>query len=122
MMRVLIVDDEPLVKRVLTHCLEREGYAVDCACNGEAALERIRAQSPDLLITDVNMPGMSGEDLCRAIHAEFPQRRFPILVMTSSSGRECRAWAEGIPDTDFVEKPVSPRILITRLGRLAAHA
>ena len=120
MMRILIVDDEPLVKRVLTLCLKREGYEVDSAGDGAAALERIRTQAPDFLITDINMPGMSGEELCRTIHTEFPQRRFPILVMTSSTGRESREWANNIPNTEFLEKPLSPRNLIARLGRLAA--
>ena len=122
MMRVLIVDDEPLVKRVLALCLQREGYAVEAVAEGSAALARVRAQAPDLLITDIHMPGMGGEELCRAIHAEFPQRRFPILVMTSSSGRESRAWAEDIPNTHFLEKPLSPHNLLARLRRVAVPA
>ncbi len=119
-MRILIVDDEPHVTRVLTLCLKREGYEVDCASNGAAALTRIRSQFPDFLITDINMPGMNGEQLCRAIQAEFPQRRFPILVMTSLTGAENREWAGTIPNTDFLEKPLSPRNLIAKLGSLAA--
>ena len=122
MMRVLIVDDEPLIKRVLTLCLERAGYAVECACDGADALERVRAQSPDFMITDVNMPGMGGEELCRAIHAEFPGRSFPILVVTATTSRASCAWALDIPNTDLLEKPISPRNLIARLRRTAAAA
>ncbi|MFA5913335.1 MAG: response regulator [Burkholderiales bacterium] len=120
-MRILIVDDEPHVMRVLTLCLRREGYEVDSASDGAAALTRIRSQPPDFLITDISMPGMNGEQLCRAIHAEFPQRRFPILVMTSMTGCENREWASRIPNTDFLEKPLSPRNLIARLAGFAAR-
>ena len=118
-MRILIVDDEPHVMRVLQLCLAREGHQIDCAPNGAAALEKIRVDAPDLLITDIQMPGMNGKELCSAIHAEFPQRRFPILVMTSMTARENREWAAKIPNTDFLEKPLSPRNLIARLGGCA---
>jgi len=120
-MRVLIVDDEPHVMRVLSLCLTRAGYEVDQAMDGAAALEMINARAPDFLITDVHMPGMGGEQLCRAIHAQFPDRRFPILVMTSMTARENREWASRIPNTEFLEKPLSPRSLIDRLGRHAAQ-
>jgi len=119
-MRILIADDEPHVTRVLTLCLTREGHEVECVGDGSAALAVIRARAPDYLITDIQMPGMGGNDLCRAIHAEFPQRRFPILVMTSMTARENREWAAAIPDTEFLEKPLSPRNLIARLGAPAA--
>ena len=115
-MRILIVDDEPHVTRVLKLCLMREGHEVDCVTDGHAALARIRARAPDYLITDIQMPGMNGRELCSAIHAEFPQREFPILVMTSMTARENREWAAAIPNTDFLEKPLSPRNLVARLG------
>ena len=119
-MRILIVDDEPHVMRVLKLYLTREGHEVDCALDGAAGLAMIRAQAPDFLITDIQMPVMNGQELCRAIHAEFPQRRFPILVMTSMTARENREWASEIPDTDFLEKPLSPRNLIMQLASHAA--
>lgn len=115
-MRILIVDDEPHVTRVLKLCLAREGHEVECVGDGSAALAAIRMRAPDYLITDIQMPGMGGKELCLAIHAEFPQRDFPILVMTSMTARENREWAAEIPNTDFLEKPLSPRNLIVRLG------
>jgi DNA-binding response OmpR family regulator len=119
-MRILIVDDEPHVMRVLQLCLAREGHEIVCAGEGNAALVKIRERAPDLVITDVQMPGMGGKELCSAIHAEFPERRFPILVMTSMTARENREWAAKIPNTDFLEKPLSPRNLIARIGEHAA--
>ena len=119
-MRILIVDDEPHVMRVLKLCLAREGHEIDCAGEGRAALAKIRERAPELVITDVQMPGMGGQELCSAIHAEFPERRFPILVMTSMTARENREWAAKIPNTDFLEKPLSPRNLIARIGEYAS--
>lgn len=119
-MRILIVEDEPHVMRVLTLCLRREGHEIVCAPDGAAGLAKIRVQAPDFLITDLHMPGMNGQELCRAIQAEFPQRSFPILIMTSMTARENREWASQIPDADFLEKPLSPRNLIARLGGYAA--
>ena len=121
-MRILIADDEPHVMRVLSLCLKRDGHEVDCVADGAAALAKIRARPPDVLITDIQMPGMTGRELCSAIHAEFPQRSFPILVMTSMTARENRAWACKIPNTDFLEKPLSPRNLTAQLAGYAARA
>jgi CheY-like chemotaxis protein len=120
-MRILIVDDEPHVIRVLKLYLTRDGHEIESATDGAAALAKIRIQAPDLLITDIQMPAMDGKELCSAIHAEFPQRRFPILVMTSTTARENREWVLGIPGTQFLEKPLSPRNLIARVAEYAAE-
>jgi CheY-like chemotaxis protein len=119
MRRVLIVDDEATVRRVLTLCLAGAGYEVEGAPNGAVALEKIRARAPDVLITDIQMPQMTGRELCSAIHAEFPERAFPILVMTSMTARENREWASLIPNTSFLEKPLSPRNLVRHLADYA---
>ena len=119
-MRILIADDEPHVFRVLKVFLERAGHSVDHAPNGALALEAVRLKAPDFLITDIQMPGMNGRELCAAIHAEFPERTFPILVMTSMTARENREWAGRIPNTEFLEKPLSPRTLIAKLSERQA--
>lgn len=119
--RILLVDDQPHVVRVLRLTLEREGYTVEVAGNGAIAIEQIRMQAPDVLITDIQMPVMTGEALCRTIHAEFPQRAFPILVMTSMTERDNRKWAGEIPNTQFLEKPLSPRSLVSTLAKLVAQ-
>ena len=117
MKRVLIVDDEPHVRRVLQLTLERAGYAVKTAYDGQAGLEHVLADPPDVLITDINMPRMTGRDLVQALHAAMPLREFPILVMTSLTAREERVWVSAIPGIDFLEKPLSPRELVARLAR-----
>jgi CheY-like chemotaxis protein len=115
MKQILIADDEPHVIRVLKLTLEREGYGVTAVGNGEQALEQIRTARPDVLITDIQMPRMTGRELCRAIEAEWPQRRFTIIVMTSMTEREQREWVASMKNIQFLEKPLSPRRLVSFL-------
>lgn len=114
--RILIVDDEAVVVRVLKLVLERSGYEVESRPNGQAALERILEQAPDVLITDIEMPRMSGEELCKQIHERFPDRDYPIFVVTSVTAMEHRVWSSEIPNLVFLEKPVSARKLLVVLS------
>lgn len=118
MARILIVDDQPHVIRVLSLCLMRDGHQVEAAHNGSDALVRIRAAQPDVLLTDITMPVMTGRELCEAIAAELPQRRFPILVMTSLTDRDERDWVRKLAGIEFLEKPVSPRAISERIRAL----
>lgn len=121
MSRILITDDEPHVIRVLKKSLERHGYQVDEALNGEVALEKIRQQEPDVLITDIQMPRLSGEALCKQLQEEIPQRKFLIFVLTSRTEVEHREWSRQIDNLQFLEKPVSIRKLITKLNEYFAN-
>ena len=118
MKHILIVDDEPTVIRVLRLALERAGYSVTKANNGEEALDRLRERVPDAMITDIEMPYLDGEGLCRQIEVELPDRQFPIFVVTSLTAVEHRRWSESISNLHFLEKPISARRLI---GSLAAY-
>ncbi len=114
--RVLLVDDEAVVIRVLKLVLERAGYEVESRSNGQAALERILEQTPDILITDIEMPRMTGEELCKQIEERFPDRDYPIFVATSVTAMEHRVWSSAIPNLIFLEKPLSARKLLAALS------
>lgn len=113
--RVLLVDDDPVVRRVLKFALEAGGYEVDTCADGQAALESIQGQAPDVLVTDIEMPRMNGRELCVELRRQFPQRRFRMFMATSLPARELREWSEGIPDLVFLEKPISARRLLAEL-------
>ena len=117
MKHILLVDDQPHVIRLLRLCLEGDGYRIDTASNGIEALQRIRSSMPDVMITDIQMPGMGGQELCQTLQLEFPQRDFLILIMTSMTERDQREWAKSLPNTEFLEKPLSPRRLTAQLKR-----
>jgi CheY-like chemotaxis protein len=116
MARILIADDEPKVRRILQMALERAGHEVIAAANGQAALAELHSCLPDALITDIEMPRMNGRQLCEAIYQDFPERTFPIFVVTSLAEREHRGWASTLPNLTFMEKPISARMLLAQLA------
>ena len=115
MKKILIADDEPHVLRVLKMSLEKEGYAVEVCANGKEAVARLSLEHPDILITDIQMPQMTGEELCKYIEQRIPERRFLIFVLTSRTEIEHREWSRGINNLLFLEKPVSIRNLVEKL-------
>ncbi len=116
MRRIIIVDDESHITRVLKLALDRAGYEAVVCLNGLDALAAIREKSPDVLITDIQMPRMTGKELCHILKDELPNRDFPIYVMTSMADREHREWVDPMNNVFFLEKPLSMRILLQRLG------
>jgi DNA-binding response OmpR family regulator len=117
MKRILVVDDEPHMTRVLKLYLERAGYAVKVCLHGQDALTAVLAGAPDAMITDIQMPLMTGKQLCLALEEQVPERKFPIFVMTSKTDREEREWTAAIRGLEFLEKPLSVRALVARLDR-----
>jgi CheY-like chemotaxis protein len=109
MPRVVVCDDHPHVRRVLQLRLEQAGFDVELATNGREALQCVRRWAPQALITDITMPEMGGEELCRLLHAEGRLPALRVLVVTSRSDRQSRAWVEGLPGVTLLEKPLSPR-------------
>ena len=117
MKRVMIVDDHAPVLRVLRLGIEEAGFEVDTASNGSECLVKICDGTPDFLVTDVDMPRMSGKELCLAIEEQFPDRSFPIVVLTSRTELEHRDWTRDIDNLEFMEKPVSVRRLVSVIRR-----
>lgn len=115
MKKILIADDEPFVIRLMKQSLEKAGYIVDSAPNGQIAFDKLKASPPDVLITDIQMPVMTGQELCQRISKEMPERQFLIFVLTSRTEIEHREWSQKIPNLQFLEKPVSVRNLETKL-------
>ncbi len=117
MKRILIVDDEPHMTRVLKLYLERAGYHVVTRPNGMEALSVIENEAPDAMITDIQMPVMTGKELCLELESRMPNRTFPIFVMTSMTDDEHRDWTRRVKDIEFLEKPLSMRVLASRLEK-----
>ena len=117
MKRVMVVDDHAPVLRVLRLGIEEAGFEVDTASNGSECLVKLCDGTPDFLVTDIDMPRMSGKELCLAIEEQFPDRSFPIVVLTSRTELEHRDWVKDHSNLHFVEKPVSPRRIIQILDK-----
>ena len=93
MRRVLLVDDEPHVSRVMKIALDRRGYEVEMARNGEEALARQRSEPFDVIITDYQMPKMDGRGLCEALAADAPEPAPLTLLVTGKTDPQLRGQA-----------------------------
>lgn len=113
MKKIMLVDDEMHILRILKLSLERQGYKINTYNNGQDALQALHQSHPDVLITDIQMPRMTGEELCKNIALEFPDRTFVIFVITSRTEVEHREWSSKISNLQFLEKPVSMKKLIS---------
>jgi two-component system KDP operon response regulator KdpE len=109
---ILVVDDEPAIRRVLRSTLSRGGYVITEAQSGEEAIESVRKQRPDLILLDVNLPGMSGVEACREI------RRFgdvPIIMLTVRGAERDKVLALDAGADDYVVKPFGMEELLARI-------
>lgn len=113
--RILLIDDEPHVTSVISHFLIKSGYIVDTANNGLVALERVSANMPDVIISDIQMPKMTGLEFCETFRSEYLESDSLIIIMTSRTERDFRERAGDVENVEFFEKPLSPRKLVSRL-------
>jgi two-component system, OmpR family, KDP operon response regulator KdpE len=110
--RILIVDDQPKIRRFMRATLAGDGYEVDESKSGEEALERIRDFRPDLVVLDVNMAGMGGLAACRAIRNDT---NIAIIMLTVRNSEEDKVAALDAGADDFVTKPFSTPELLARI-------
>ena len=110
--RILIVDDEPKILDVVRAYLEKDGYAVFVATNGRAALEQMEKVKPGMVILDLMLPDLPGEEVCRSLRQKSD---IPILMLTAKSGEEDRIHGLAIGADDYLTKPFSPRELVARV-------
>jgi len=110
--RILVVDDDPQIRRVMRVTLTGQGYEVDDAKDGEAALEKLRDQRFDLVLLDMNMPGVSGLEACRAIRA---QSEIAIIMLTVRDTESDKVEALDAGADDYITKPYNPPELLARI-------
>lgn len=119
MKKILLVDDSPTVLASMRQVLERANYAVEASVSPEVALAKIGSgYNPDLVITDLNMPGMNGIEFIAAARRLPPCRFIPILVLTTESGQAHRDKAKIAGATGWLVKPVAPEKLFEVLRQV----
>lgn len=112
--RVLVVDDEPMLRETLGNMLSDEGYVVDLAVDGEAALESVHAVRPDAILLDLMMPGMNGRQFLQALRDEPAYADVPVLIMTAVHGLEVNLANVGA--SELVEKPFDVEDLLNKVA------
>lgn len=112
---VLVVDDDPHIRDLLTFALQKAGLATREAADGEAALADIALRAPDLVILDINMPCMDGIEVCRRIRA---QGDLPVLFLSSRDDEIDRILGMELGADDYVIKPFSPREVVARVAAI----
>ncbi len=112
MQKILIVDDEKRIIEVLEAYLIREGYEIHTADNGIDALKKVKSVNPDLMILDLMLPDISGEEVCRLVRKESD---LPILMLTAKSSEDDRINGIVMGADDYVSKPFSPREVVVRV-------
>ncbi|MBZ5516392.1 MAG: response regulator transcription factor [Acidobacteriia bacterium] len=113
--RILVVDDDPQIRRVMRTTLAANGYEVNTARSGEQALEEIRAEKYDLVLLDVNMPGMAGVEACRTLRASPMNYIGAIIMLTVRSAEADKVEALDAGADDYVTKPFSAPELLARI-------
>ncbi|MBI2153629.1 MAG: response regulator [Candidatus Rokubacteria bacterium] len=113
--RILIVDDERMIVDYLEEYLQRLGYETVSAANGRDALEKVAADSPDLILLDIVIPVIDGFKVCRILKGDEATRLIPIVIMTALDGIEERIKGIEAGADDYLAKPINPRELTARI-------
>jgi DNA-binding response OmpR family regulator len=117
--KILLVDDEPTLVATVKYNLEREGYQVVTAADGESGLSMARVERPDLIILDLMLPGLDGFEVCRILRREMT---VPILMLTAKTEEVDKVVGLELGADDYVTKPFSMRELLARVRALLRRA
>jgi len=117
--KILIVEDHPTMREAMRLVLEGEGFEIDEASDGQAALDRVRADPPDLVFLDMNIPGSSGAEVLMQIKADPATDGVKVIIVTAD-GEEGRERAIGMGADEYFTKPFSPTALLRTVERVLA--
>lgn len=113
--RVLVVEDEPAIREVMSGYLRKAGYEVDEAEDGETGLQLFRQSKPDAILLDLNLPKLDGVAICKLIRSES---HVPIIMVTARTEEMDELLGLEIGADDYVKKPFSPAVLVARVNKL----
>jgi diguanylate cyclase (GGDEF)-like protein len=114
--KILVVDDDPIVRELVSESLTTEGLSVIFAPDGQEGLRLARQEKPDLVLLDVRMPRMDGLELCRQLRRGFLTSTIPIIMLTSLNGTADKIEGMHVGADDYVTKPFDPQELIARVS------
>lgn len=116
--KILIADDEPDILEILKYNLTAEGYEVITAKDGDEALDKARRTQPDLIVLDVMMPKKTGVEVCQILRAQPAFKESLIIFLTAVNDESTQVKGLETGADDYISKPVSPRVLLSRINAL----
>ena len=119
---ILVVEDDQDISDLITHYLQKAGYAVKAASTGTAVLPAVKAARPDLIVLDLMLPGMDGLLVCQALRGDPSTAAIPIIMLTARAEEAERIAGLELGADDYVTKPFSPRELTARVAALLRRA
>jgi len=119
---VMVIEDEKEIRDLVRYSLEKAGFRVATAADGEAGLEQLFASRPDALVLDLMLPGMNGLEIVREVRAEPLTQDLPVLVLTARSAEMDKLLGFEQGADDYLTKPFSPRELVARVKALLRRA
>ena len=120
MERILLIEDDRRIHKALKHLFEKEGYALEVAADGAVGLEAFRARKPSLVILDLTLPLVPGQEVCREINRQAPT--LPIIVLSAATDELDKVLMLELGADDYVTKPFSPRELLARVRAVTRRA
>jgi len=116
---IVVVDDDESIRELASLYLQKEGFRVDCAADGQGGIERVAAAKPALVILDLMLPGMSGYEVCKALRQDSD---VPILMLTARDEDVDKIVGLELGADDYVTKPFNPRELVARVKAILRRA
>lgn len=120
--KILVVDDEPDIAELVSYNLKKEGFEVETALDGEESLKKINANTYNLIVLDLMLPGIQGMELCKLIRNNPKTKKLPIIMLTAKGEELDRVLGLEIGADDYMTKPFSPRELAARIKAVLRRA
>ena len=120
--RILVVDDEIYIVHILDFSLGMEGYEVLTALDGEQALEKARAEKPDLIVLDIMMPKLDGYETCKILKADAETKDIPVILLSAKGRNVDQKIGFEVGADDYITKPFSPRKLVERINAILGQS
>jgi len=116
--KILIIEDDPAISRLVDYSLRHEGHEVITAANGLEGIRKARKEAPDLVILDVMLPGMDGFEICHRLRSEPDTAQLPILMFSAKAQEIDKHTGLNVGADDYLPKPASPAEIVDRVAKL----
>ena len=120
--KILVVDDEIYIVHILDFSLGMEGYEVVTALDGEQAVEKARAEKPDLIVLDIMMPKLDGYETCKILKGDDTTKNIPVILLSAKGRNVDQKIGFEVGADDYITKPFSPRKLVERINSILGQS